>query len=443
MNVHLLRQLPAVDAVLALPGLSALPRTLGLRATRRVLERCREEIREGSLDALPDMEAAVLAEARALSAVQIRRVINATGIVLHTNLGRAPLAPRAVEAVTDIASGYCNVEMDLDAGKRGDRLLGVRDCLRQLLGCEDAVVVNNNAAAVMLMLAAHAKDREVLVSRGELVEIGGSFRVPDVMALSGARLVEVGTTNRTRAEDFARATNDDTALILRVHPSNFRIEGFTEEASREELLEIGPPVFEDLGSGALIPFEGEPEIASVLRSGVTLASFSGDKLLGGSQAGLIVGQKAAVEACRRHPLYRALRLDKLALVALEATLRLYLEGGEREIPALSMLQDANEAAARRIFQHLEALGLAVSLEPDVGFSGGGALPGRELEGLVVRVECESPDLIARALRGQKPAILARVARSGLIIDPRCLLSGEEESLLEGLKVAFHPPTGQE
>ncbi|MEC7242316.1 MAG: L-seryl-tRNA(Sec) selenium transferase, partial [Myxococcota bacterium] len=369
---------------------------------------------------------------------------NATGIVLHTNLGRAPLSPRAADAVNEVARGYSNLELELSTGKRGGRLDGIRECLRLLLDCEDAVVVNNNAAAVMLMLAAHAAGKSVLVSRGELVEIGGSFRVPDVMALSGARLVEVGTTNRTRAADYERAVTEDTAVVLRVHPSNFTIEGFTERPSREELSAIGIPFFEDLGSGALVDFEKEPDIADALASGASLVCFSGDKLLGGSQAGIIVGKREAVESCRRHPLYRALRLDKLALVALEATLRLYVEGAHDDIPALDMLRKGDQQdRAMKLAATLKKHGLEAVAEEDVGYSGGGALPGQAIPSWVVRVVCTSPDAPARALREQTPAILARVARSGLIIDPRCLLEEDWEAVVAGLLLAFHAPTGEE
>ena len=444
MNQDLFRQLPSVDAVLGREALSDLPRPLLLRATRRLLQRWRGEIRAGALSVLPDLDSAIREEAKRLGEPRIRRVINATGIVLHTNLGRAPLSSRAAEAVSNVARGYSNLELDLASGKRGGRLDGIRESLRLLLDCEDAVVVNNNAAAVMLMLAAHAKGKSVLVSRGELVEIGGSFRVPDVMALSGAKLVEVGTTNRTRASDYERAVTEDTAVVLRVHPSNFTIEGFTERPSREELAAIGLPFFEDLGSGALVDFEGEPDIADALASGASLVCFSGDKLLGGSQAGIIVGKKAAVEACRRHPLYRALRLDKLALAALEATLRLYVEGAHKELPALGMLGAGDqESLVSELVSTLADHGLNAVAEKDVGYSGGGALPGQAIPSWVIRLPCKSPDAPARQLRMQTPAILARVARSGLIIDPRCLLPGEWEEVLAGLLLAFSAPTGEE
>jgi L-seryl-tRNA(Ser) seleniumtransferase len=308
------------------------------------------------------------------------------------------------------------------------------------------VVVNNNAAAVLLMLAAHAKDREVLVSRGELVEIGGSFRIPDVMALSGAKLVEVGTTNRTRAADYAQAIGADTAVLLRVHPSNFRMVGFTERPEREDLAALGVPFFEDLGSGALLPMGDEPDIAKALAAGATLVSFSGDKLLGGSQAGLIVGSASAVAACRAHPLYRALRLDKLALAALEATLRLYVQGRATEIPAVRMLRcpsdDASSTAELQQALAKQLPDLRVHIEEDVGFSGGGALPGKEIPGQVLRIACSAPDSVASKLRAQTPAILARVARGGLIVDPRCVLEGEQSALIAGLCLALEPATGE-
>ena len=443
MSQDLYRQLPSVDAVLERESLSDLPRPLLLRATRRVLQKWRMDIQKKKISELPELESALRREAASLGEMRIRRVINATGIVLHTNLGRAPLAPKAAEAVFRVASGYSNVELELSSGNRGGRLSGIRECLRELLPCEDALVVNNNAAAVMLMLSAHAAGKEAIVSRGELVEIGGSFRVPDVMALSGAKLVEVGTTNRTRASDYERAITESTALLLRVHPSNFTMEGFVERPDRTELVALGKPFFEDLGSGALLPFDGEADVSEALDAGATLICFSGDKLLGGAQAGIIVGKKEAVEACRRHPLYRAMRLDKLALAALEATLRLYVQGQGNTLPAIAMLKGQGEEMAHKLRGDLSDLGVGAVLEQDVGYSGGGALPGQALEGSVVRIPCDAPDAIAKLLREQKPAILGRVARSGLVIDPRCLLEGDYEALLAGLRLAFMPPTGQE
>ena len=402
-----------------------------------MLDGLRREIREG-LEELPDIPSRVREQVEALSAMRLKRVINATGIVLHTNLGRAPFAPEAAEAVADVARGYSNTEMNLADGKRGGRLDGVREPLRQLTGCEDALAVNNNAGAVMLALTALAKGREVVVSRGELVEIGGSFRVPDIMALSGATLVEVGTTNRTRAEDFARAINENTAALLRVHPSNFRVMGFTERPSTRALAALDAPLIEDLGSGALVSGLGdEPVVGEVLADGADLVCFSGDKLVGGPQAGILAGKKKWVQACRRHPLYRALRLDKLGLAALEATLRVLLTGEIDRIPALKMLREPGDPV-----KLLLALGDApVTLEDDVGYSGGGALPMQALPGQVVVVRGPDPAALAAALRAHDPPIIARVADDSLRLDPRTLLPGDEVVVAEALHAALDAAKG--
>ncbi|MEC8424970.1 MAG: L-seryl-tRNA(Sec) selenium transferase, partial [Myxococcota bacterium] len=311
-----LSRLPAVHALTSDPRLSAVPHAVAVRAARAVIAEARETILAGGRlpDDLPDR---AVARAVLLRRPRLRGVINATGVVLHTNLGRAPLPAEAVHAVRDVACGYANVELELETGRRGGRLRGIADALRDLTGAEDAIAVNNGAAGVLLVLTALARGRSVVVSRGELVEIGGSFRVPDVISAGGARLVEVGTTNRTRVADFAAAVDEDVALLLRVHPSNFRQLGFTERPERAALValaqETGRPLVEDLGSGLLgdAPVSGmglEPEAADVaIRAGVDLVVFSGDKLLGGPQAGLIVGRTPLVQACRTHPLYRALR----------------------------------------------------------------------------------------------------------------------------------------
>ena len=433
----LFRQLPGVDTLLQHPDLRQLPPDAVRRASREVLDGLRREIREG-LEELPDIPSRVREQVEALSAMRLKRVINATGIVLHTNLGRAPFAPEAAEAVADVARGYSNTEMNLADGKRGGRLDGVREPLRQLTGCEDALAVNNNAGAVMLALTALAKGREVVVSRGELVEIGGSFRVPDIMALSGATLVEVGTTNRTRAEDFARAINENTAALLRVHPSNFRVMGFTERPSTRALAALDAPLIEDLGSGALLPGLGdEPVVGEVLANGADLVCFSGDKLVGGPQAGILAGKKKWVQACRRHPLYRALRLDKLGLAALEATLRVLLTGEIDRIPALKMLREPGDPV-----KLLLALGDApVTLEDDVGYSGGGALPMQALPGQVVVVRGPDPAALAAALRAHDPPIIARVADDSLRLDPRTLLPGDEVVVAEALHAALDAAKG--
>ncbi len=445
--------LPSIAALLADPRLASLPRPLALRAAREVVDEARRRIQaDGS--APGDLAAEAVLRVGQLRARRLRRVINATGVVLHTNLGRAPLASEAVQAVHDVAVGYSNTEMDLGTGQRGGRLEGAASLVCELTGAEAAIVVNNNAAAVLLTLTALAHGREVIVSRGELVEIGGSFRVPDVIASGGARLAEVGTTNRTRAADYAAAIRPETALLLRVHPSNFRMLGFTERADRAELVALararGLPLVEDLGSGALGPplsavalgfdwAEAEPADAAIA-AGVDLVCFSGDKLLGGPQAGIIAGRAALIARLRGHPLYRALRVGKLTLAALEATLLLYREGRADEIPARAMLSRSREAVreiALRMAAALTRAGVSgVGVEDDVGYSGGGAMPAQGLPTAVLTLRGRAPDALAARLRAGQPPVVARVARDALILDPRTLLPGEEELVLAALASAL-------
>ena len=442
-------RLPSVARLLQDPALADLPHAQALEAARGAVDAARDRLRQGDPDP-GDVLADAVARVEALQTLRLRRVINATGVVLHTNLGRAPLAPRAVEAVTEVARGYSNLEMLLDSGARGGRLEGVRDHLRVLTGAEDAVVVNNCAAAVLLTLTALARDREVVVSRGELVEIGGSFRVPDVITSGGARLVEVGTTNRTRAQDFDAAVTPETALLMRVHPSNFRVLGFTERPDREALVAVarrhGVVLVEDLGSGVLgaPPVEGvgleEESVTETLAAGVDLVCFSGDKLLGGPQAGVIAGRADLVERLRRHPLYRALRCDKLVLAALEATLSLWRTGREHQIPVprlLSRTPAELESAAKKLAQRIPG----ARVEPDETFSGGGALPAVPLPAVVVALSCSEPNAVARRLRSHAPPVVARVAREALILDPRTLLPGEEDEVVAAVHavLADTPP----
>lgn len=442
MRQALLRQLPSVDRLAGEPAVAAWPRALVLRAARTVLDHTRAELLAGRRDTLPDLVAALCAELAQLEGMRLRRVINATGIVLHTNLGRAPLAPEAVAAIQEVARGYSNTELRLDSGQRGGRLEGVLGPLRALTGCEDALVVNNNAAAVVLVLTALAQGREVVVSRGELVEIGGSFRVPDIMAVSGAILREVGTTNRTRAADYAAALGPQTALLMRVHPSNFKVIGFTERPTVAELAALGPPVVDDLGSGALLPGLGEePVVAEVLRQGAALVCFSGDKLVGGPQAGFVLGRAELVARCRKHPLYRALRVDKLVLAGIEATLRLALRGDPDAVPALRLLRRDPIPAAERLAEALRGAlagqGVQIALEDDVAFSGGGALPGEPLPGRVVALRGPDPLALAAALRAGEPPVVARVAREALCLDARTLLTtGEEVELVQAVAAAL-------
>jgi L-seryl-tRNA(Ser) seleniumtransferase len=422
-----LRDLPSVDELAADERLAtAAPRPLLVAAVRSALERAREEIRAGADPG--DLVDRVESELAAARGARLRRVINATGVVVHTNLGRAPLARDALERVASVAAGYSNLEYDVGEGARGSRQDHVAPILRRLTGAEAALVVNNNAGAVLLALAALAEGREVLVSRGELIEIGDGFRIPDVLARSGARLHEVGTTNRTRAADYDRAIGPDTALLLRVHQSNFRVVGFTEQPRLEELVRIGRthgiPVVDDLGSGVLVELEGEPSARDALSAGADLVCFSGDKLLGGPQAGIVVGRADLVEKLRRHPLQRALRADKLTLAALEGTLALYLdpERAAGEIPVLRMLAEPLEAVRGRAERLAEVAGGEV--EQTVGRVGGGALPLAELPSFACAIEEE----LATPLREGDPPIVGILRDGRLLLDCRTLTDEEVDEV---------------
>jgi len=420
----LLRQLPGVDVL----GEKLGGGPLAVGAARQVIDEARAGLLSGELDAVPDLLAQGAERLRWLSHGKLRRVINATGIVVHTNLGRAPWSASARAAAAD-AMGPCDLEMRLADGQRGGRLAGLDALLRHLTGAEAGIVVNNCAAAVLLALTALARDRDVVVSRGELVEIGGSFRVPDIIAACGARLVEVGTTNRTRAADFASAVTESTALFLRVHPSNFRQVGFVETPSRAALVaaghDVGLPVLEDLGSGALVPTADEPSVAEVVASGVDLAMFSGDKLLGGPQAGLIVGKRDLVMRLRRHPLYRALRVDKVTLAALEATLTDHAAGRKPPVSAQAQASTADlMARAQRWAQRLG--GEAVEARDRVG---GGALPGEDLPGAACVLSVDRPGEVAAALRGCDPPVVGRLHDGRVWLHPRSVPEEEDELLL--------------
>ncbi len=408
-----LRDLPSVDELAR-----AADDPLAVDAARLVIDRAREEILAGADPG--DLEARLRDELADARRPRLRRVLNATGVIVHTNLGRAPLPAAAIERVREAASGYSNLEYDLEAGERGSRQDHVAGILHRLTGAEAALVVNNNAAAVLLALAALAEGREVLVSRGELIEIGDGFRIPDVLVRSGARLVEVGTTNRTRAADYERAIGPDTALLLRVHQSNFRVVGFTEQASTAELAEVatrhGLPLVDDLGSGVLVQLPDEPSVRDSLAAGADLVCFSGDKLLGGPQAGIVVGRADLVERLRRHPLQRALRADKLTLAALEGTLSLYLDGGE--IPVLRMVTEDPDAVRGRA-ERLAAL-VGGTIEETVARVGGGALPLAELP----RFACAVEETLATPLRTGEPPVVGVVRDGKLLLDCRTLTDGE-------------------
>jgi L-seryl-tRNA(Ser) seleniumtransferase len=416
-----LRDLPSVDELAR-----QLDDPLGVEAARVVLARAREEVRAGLEPG--DLVARARAELGALRSPRLRRVLNATGVLVHTNLGRAPLASAALARVEEVARGYSNLEYSLEEGGRGSRQDHVAALLRRLTGAEAALVVNNNAAAVLLALAALAEGREVVVSRGELIEIGDGFRIPEVLVRSGARLREVGTTNRTRALDYERAVGPETGALLRVHQSNFRVVGFTEQPSVEELAAVarrhGLPLVDDLGSGVLVALEGEPSARDSLAAGADLVCFSGDKLLGGPQAGVVVGRAELVERLRRHPLQRAVRADKLTLAALEGTLALYAEPerAAREVPVLRMLGDDLEAVRARAARLAEAVGGEV--EETVGRVGGGALPLAEVPSYACAVE----EALAEPLRLGEPPVVGIVRDGRLLLDCRTLTDAEADEV---------------
>lgn len=427
-----LRELPSVDQLLGDKRLSALAerhgRELALQAVRGALERAREDIQAGF--EAGDLVERAEAEAASLLAPKLRRVLNATGVVVHTNLGRAPLSQEALARVDEVGRGYSNLEFELESGARGSRQDHVAAPLRDATGAEAALVVNNNAAAVLLALAALAEGREVLVSRGELVEIGDGFRIPDVLTRSGARLVEVGTTNRTRLADYERALSERTAVILRVHQSNFRIVGFTEQTQLRELARLaeraGVLLVDDLGSGVLAPLGDEPTVRSSLEAGAHLVTFSGDKLLGGPQAGIVVGRADLVERLRRHPLQRALRADKLTLAALEGTLAAYRSERTR-LPVLRMLEEPAAAVRARAERLAELAGGTV--EPTVARAGGGALPLAEIESYACALEEE----LATPLRLGEPPVIGIVRDGRLLLDCRTLTEAEVEEAAAAVK----------
>jgi L-seryl-tRNA(Ser) seleniumtransferase len=423
------------------------PRRVVLDAIRRTLESARAAGGAERTDAQwGESIAGAVADANRPS---LRRVINATGVILHTNLGRAPLADVAVRAIEQVGRGFSNLEYDLDSGKRGSRYSHCVNLLRQLTGAEDALVVNNCAAAMVLALNAVAQKKEVLVSRGELVEIGGSFRIPDIMARSGARLVEVGTTNRTHDDDYRRAITPKTGAIVKVHRSNFAIEGFTADVSVEKLVfiaaEHGLPVIHDFGSGLMIALEefgltGEPTAEEAVKTGATLVLMSGDKLLGGPQAGIILGQSATIARLRKNPLTRAMRVDKLTLSALEATLRLYLDRDVAlsDIPVLQMLTaraDALEARATKLVNSLLAGGYQARVLASEASVGGGAFPTARIPSRAVALPTDA-ERLETALRLGEPAVIGRIEAGRLMLDMRSVLPDEDDMLAAAVAKAL-------
>lgn len=444
---QLLRKLPKIDELLRRDDIAAVaaPRWAVVEAARRQVDALRKAILAGTSEDVTVEASAVEGLARALSRPSLRRVVNATGVVLHTNLGRAPLADEVMARAAELAHGYSNLEYDIDAGRRGSRHGHIAELVCELVGAEDAVAVNNCAGAVMLGLAAMAHGREVIVSRGELIEIGGSFRIPDVMRLSGARLVEVGTTNKTHPRDYRAAITDDTALLLKVHRSNFAIVGFTVEVEATELVGIGAErgvkTMMDLGSGLLMAAEDlvamgmppEPSVRSAVESGLDLVLFSGDKLLGGPQAGILAGKADAVAACRKHPLMRALRPDKLTIAALEATLSLYRDGRARDaVPAVAMLSTPLEALRQRAADLVGRIGdvpewLTVDLTPCESTVGGGTMPTARLPSWGVGLaggDTVGPDALDARLRAGDVPVIGHIVDDTLVLDVRTMREDE-------------------
>jgi len=451
MTQDQLRALPSVDALMQNHVVrefeARFGHTIVLDACRDALGATRQKILAGGGAPMP---ALLIDDITALiyHAIQptLVPVINATGVIIHTNLGRAPLSDDAINAMRLAAQGYSNLEYDLDAGERGSRHVHAEALITRLTGAPGALVVNNNAAAVMLILAAFAKDKEVIISRGQLVEIGGGFRVPDVLAQSGARLVEVGTTNRTRIQDYANALTEQTALLLRVHHSNFRIVGFTEEASLEEMVALGKErglvVADDLGSGALLDTSAyglahERMPQESIAAGATLVSISGDKLLGGPQAGIILGNEKEIERLKRFALTRALRVDKVTLAGLQATLLHYLKNeATKKIPVWLMIaakRDELDARAQKWAERLRGAGFDATVVDAKSTVGGGSLPEETLPTRALALNVRDADGFVSRLRQNIPPIIARIEDHRVLFDPRTVMASEEEKLLAGIK----------
>jgi len=452
MNQSELRKLPSVDKLLQVEAVASLVEQHGRELTLEALRAALDTARQAALDGEPAPEAEIIiAEAARRLSDQLRPslypVINATGVIIHTNLGRAPLSERARRAMVQVSVGYSNLEYDMHAGVRGSRYIHAADLLCRLTGAEDALVVNNNASAVLLTLTALAKEREVLISRGQLVEIGGGFRIPDVMRQSGAKLIEVGTTNRTYVRDYADVLHPvNTALILRVHHSNFQLTGFVHEPTLADLVSLGDeyatPVMDDLGSGTLLDTEPyglthEPTIQESIAAGASVVTASGDKLLGGPQAGLILGKADLITKLRRHPLARAVRVDKTTLAGLQATLLAYLESKAiEEIPVWRMIATPVEALSRRARKWQRGLsetGVHMAVVAAKSTVGGGSLPGQTLPSRVLALEVPSPDALAARLRAADPPIVARIEDDRLLLDPRTVLPEQDAVLVEVMR----------
>ncbi len=449
------RRLPSVDRIISEERIKQLagsyPHELLISLVRQHLERERLSVAAGNpCPSIDEIVEYIVAQVRGLENPSLRPVINATGVILHTNLGRAPLSREAIAAMETVSRGYCNLEFDLDSGTRGSRDSHIEKMLCQLSGAEAALVVNNNASAVLLGLTALAKRKEVVVSRGQAIEIGGSFRIPDVMRQSGAKLVEVGTTNCTYIADYEQAITTRTAALMRVHPSNFQVTGFVHSVALEELVSLGQrqgvPVFDDLGSGCFLDttafgLSPEPTVQQSMAAGAGLVFFSGDKLVGGPQAGIIVGKKQSIDRLKKHPLARAVRIDKIRLAGLAATLLHYLKGeAVKKIPVWAMLSSPLGEIDRRATEWVEVLnGLAQVIDGE-SMVGGGSLPGSTLPTRLVAISGRSrgkgknlAQTLARRLRSMETPVIGRISGDVLLLDPRSVLPEEDEILLRELK----------
>ena len=447
-----LRKLPAVDQLLGDRSGSALleefGRGLTITAVREVLDELREQLKSGKRQSAADREEILELARRKLiekTTPSLRSVINATGVILHTNLGRAPLSREALQVIAEVSAGYCTLEYDLQRGGRGSRSMHVEETLCSLTGAEAALVVNNNAAALLLILSALARRRPVVIARSQLVEIGGGFRIPEVMAQSGAKLIEVGTTNRVHLEDYREALQTSVALVVRAHHSNFKIIGFTSEPDLHEIVEVsherGVPVVDDLGSGALLDtaqfgLAHEPMVQESLNAGADLVCFSGDKLLGGPQAGILIGKAALVEKIRKHPLARAVRADKMCLAGLAITLLHYLkEEAVQKIPIWQMISASPENVHQRAVCWRERLGWGEVI-PGRSMVGGGSLPGETLPTSLLAFEIPGASRVLQRLRELPYPIIARVEEERLVFDPRTVLVEQEKAFLDELNLVF-------
>ena len=440
---NLFRQLPSIHDLLSHAQLKSSTHLFAAQIAQKTIQTLRDGIKKGEIEEINHqiLDETLLTTKRELQRMKLRKVYNATGVIIHTNLGRAPLPKEVFSVMEETLCGYTNLEIELDTGERGGRLRGITEKLCPLIGAEDAIVVNNNAAAILLAISACASGKDVIVSRGELVEIGGSFRIPDIIETGGAHLVEVGTTNRTRVHDYERHIAPSTGAILRVHSSNFSLVGFTQKAKRTELAQIAEqyniPFIEDLGSGLIKSpasyvdaqrIEEEESISKALNDGVDLITFSGDKLLGGPQAGFIVGKKELVQKCARHPLYRAMRLGKMSLCAIETILQMYVEGRESELPVWHALEKTALECRQEalVLQKRMGVGEVIALQ---SYSGGGSLPNQGIESFGYFLSTSKCQEIAQVLRRGDPSILVRIQNSGIVVDTRSILSEQRDDFM--------------